>query len=99
MGLGDGGGEVIYVGEDEGGWAGETFVEGGEDGATPASLVEGGDLEGVGGGEGGEEVVVGVAVVTLGGMLDGAGSGGECWECLPEAVEEDDDGDGSGVGL
>ena len=55
------------VAEDSVRVAGEAFVGGGVDGAAPASLVEGGDLDGVGRrGEGREEGVVGVAVVAGG---------------------------------
>jgi hypothetical protein len=56
--------EIVEVGQDLGCGAGEAAFGGGVDGAAPAALVEGVDLEVVVGGEGCEEVGVGVAVVT-----------------------------------
>jgi hypothetical protein len=64
VGRGDGEDEFVYVVEDGGGGACEAFVRGEVDGAAPATLVEGVHGDGVLGCEGGEEVIVGVAVVT-----------------------------------
>ena len=67
--------------EDGVGVPSQTFVRGGVNGAAPASLVEGGNLDGVGrGGEGGKERIVGVAVVAGGewrlvGAVDGEKKG------------------------
>ena len=53
--------------EDEVRVACEAFVRGGVDGPAPAALVEGGYLDGVGwGGQGGEEGVVGIAMIARG---------------------------------
>lgn len=60
--------EGVQVGQDLGGGARGAAVGGLVDGTAPAALIKGMDLEGVlWGGEGGEEVVVGVAVVAGGG--------------------------------
>lgn len=58
--------EVMEVGEDLRRWTSETAVGRLVHGAAPATLVEGVHLELVGGGEGGEEGIIGVAVVTGG---------------------------------
>lgn len=64
---GDGEDELMDVIEDEVSVACEAFVGGGVNGAAPAALVEGGYLDGVGWqGQGGEEGVVGIAVVARG---------------------------------
>lgn len=76
-GRGDGEHEFVDVGLDLGAGAGETFVGGGVDAVTPASLVEGVYLNVVGRGESGEELVVCITVVTGGAqvLVDGGGGG------------------------